>query len=72
MNHNFRGLKDFNVMLICFFLPAKNERLGVKEEQGATVFGEGDPGLDKSVLVAFSCKLYDFNDRIKRKVQFSY
>ena len=24
-----------------------NERLGLKEDQGATVFGEGDPGSQK-------------------------
>ena len=62
MNQNFRGLKDFNVLLICFFSSAKNKRLEVKDEQRATVFGEGDPGLDKLVLVAFFCKLYHFND----------
>ena len=44
-------------MLICFFSSsAKNERLGVKEEQGGTVFGEGNPGLDKLKFDAFPIK----------------
>ena len=34
-----------------FLFSAKNETLGVKEEQKGTVFGEGDPGLEKNWIL---------------------
>ena len=38
-----------------------NERLGLKEDEGATVFGEGDPGSKKLQKKNFFLKIMKFD-----------